>query len=228
MAILKKLRLQSVFLTYAWVLLTTGVILIMMASYHFYTLAQKKEFINQDEVQLASDNAEGQPTGFSDNVSGVQTIAQSDDSRPVIVAKFLERHKSPMTPYEYYGQELVALADEYDLDFRLLPAIAMRESNLCRNTHSEAPHNCLGFGIHEQGTLDFDSYLDGFARAAKELRSFYVDEGRITTEMVGQKYAASTTWADGVNQFMAEMRYDDRALGLELKEDDTNVLEFAQ
>jgi hypothetical protein len=133
-----------------------------------------------------------------------------------------------MKPYDHYGRFLVDLADEYNLDFRLLPAIAMRESNLCKNTHSGAPHNCLGFGIHSEGTLDFDSYESGFERAAKEIRAYYVDQGRITTEMVGQKYATSPTWADGVNQFMAEMRYDDRALGLELKEDDTNVLEFAQ
>ena len=86
----------------------------------------------------------------------------------------------------------------------------------------------MGFGIHSDGTLDFASYEEGFERAAKELRAYYVDQGRITTEMVGQKYASSETWADGVNQFMAEMRYDDRALGRELKEDDTNVLEFAQ
>jgi len=157
----------------------------------------------------------------------VQTVVESDDARPVIVAEFLKRHSSPMEPYEYYGQRLVEIADEYNLDFRLLPAIAMRESNLCKNTHSNAPHNCLGFGIHSEGTLDFDSYEAGFERAAKEIRAYYVDEGRITTEMVGQKYATSETWADGVNQFMAEMRYDDRQLGRELKEN-TNVLEFAQ
>jgi hypothetical protein len=127
-----------------------------------------------------------------------------------------------MEPYDYYGQKLVEIADTYNLDFRLLPAIAMRESNLCKNTHSNAPHNCLGFGIHSEGTLDFDSYEQGFERAAKEIRAYYINEGRITTEMVGQKYASSPTWADG------EMRYDDRALGLELKEDNTNVLEFAQ
>ena len=225
---LKKLRLQSVFLTYAWVLLTAGVILISMAGVHYSDLIQKKMFAFEDNLQTES----GEPiagTGLENpGVKGVQTILEQDDARQAIVAKFLERHNSPMEPYDYYGQKLVEIADTYNLDFRLLPAIAMRESNLCKNTHSNAPHNCLGFGIHSEGTLDFDSYEQGFERAAKEIRAYYINEGRITTEMVGQKYASSPTWADGVNQFMAEMRYDDRALGLELKEDNTNVLEFAQ
>jgi hypothetical protein len=225
---LKKLKLQSVFLTYAWLLLTTGVVLLSLAGVHFSEFSQKKMFAYQDEQRPTNVSESVAGDSLGEDVKGVQAVIESTDARSAIVAKFLKRHNSPMTPYDYYGQKLVEIADEYNLDFRLLPAIAMRESNLCKNTHSNAPYNCLGFGIHSEGTLDFDSYLSGFERAAKELRAYYVDEGRITTEMVGQKYAASTTWADGVNQFMAEMRYDDRQLGRELKQDDTNVLEFAQ
>jgi hypothetical protein len=216
-----------VFFASAWLLLTTGAILLSMAGVHYAQQSQKKQFASNGREQVAADNS-AENLGEVTRVSGVETIVESDDARAAIVAKFLERHGSPMQPADYYGRRLVEIADTYNLDFRLLPAIAMRESNLCKNTHSEAPHNCLGFGIHEQGTLDFDSYEAGFERAARELRAYYVNEGRITTEMVGQKYAASPTWADGVNQFMAEMRYDDRELGRELKEDDTSVLEFAQ
>ncbi|OGJ38876.1 MAG: hypothetical protein A2383_02660 [Candidatus Pacebacteria bacterium RIFOXYB1_FULL_39_46] len=224
----KKLRLQSLFLTYAWLLLTAGMILISIAGVHYSDLVQRKMFAFQEELESEPvETLAG--TGLNNpDVRGVQTIVENQDARTVIVANFLKRYNSPMTPYDYYAQRLVEIADNYNLDFRLLPAIAMRESELCKKTHSGAPHNCLGFGIHSDGTLDFASYEEGFERAAKELRAYYVDQGRITTEMVGQKYASSETWADGVNQFMAEMRYDDRALGRELKEDDTNVLEFAQ
>ncbi|MFH2118286.1 MAG: hypothetical protein ABII10_00915 [Candidatus Paceibacterota bacterium] len=224
----KKLRLQSLFLTYAWLLLTAGVILISMAGVHYVNLSQKKMFAFPGEFEAESNETLAEADENNPDIRGVQTIVENQDARAAIVANFLERYKSPMTPYDYYARRLVEIADTYNLDFRLLPAIAMRESNLCKNTHSDAPHNCLGFGIHSEGTLDFTSYEEGFERAAKELRSFYVDQGRITTEMVGQKYASSQTWADGVNQFMAEMRYDDRALGLELKENDTNVLEFSK
>ena len=228
MGTLKKIRFQTLFFAYAWLLATTGVILLSIAGVYYFSQPKVALFgVGNQEPVASADNAD---TLAADNttVQGVQTVVESEDSRPVIIAKFLERNNSPMKPYDYYGRRLVEIADVYNLDFRLLPAIAMLESNLCKNTHSDAPHNCLGFGIHSEGTLDFESYEAGFERAAKELRTYYVNDGLITTEMVGERYASSPTWAERVDQFMAELRYDDRQLGKELKENDTSVLEFAQ
>lgn len=223
---LKKASLKTVFIAYAWLLATTGAILISIASFHFYSLTQK----NKPTTIAQADNQPTNSLSFADNpeVKGVQTVIETDDSRAAIVANFLERYDSPMVPYDYYGQKLVEIADRYNLDFRLLPAISMKESNLCKKTHSEAPHNCLGFGIHERGTLDFESYEAGFERAGKELRAYYINQGRITPEQIMRKYTPSNggEWADTVNQFMAEMRYDDRKLGITSKEE-ANVLEFA-
>lgn len=227
---LKNLRLQTLFFAYAWLLLTAGAVLISIAGYHYSRLARETRFAIQADAHQENTEGLSSPQFADPDLKGVHTVVEPEDGRAEIVAKFLERHSSPMTPYDYYGRRLVEIADQYNLDFRLLPAIAMQESNLCRKTHSEAPHNCLGFGIHERGTLDFSSYEAGFERAALELRAFYVDQGRITTEQVMRKYtpASDGSWANSVNQWMAEMRYDDRALGRELKQDDTSVLEFAQ
>lgn len=227
---IKKWRLQTIFFACAWLFLTAGAIFISSAGYYYASLARETRFAHQENPESSGGEV---PTGAGlpeTDIRGVQTVVETDDGRAEIVAKFLERHNSPMQPHEYYGQKLVEIADRYNLDFRLLPAIAMQESNLCRNTHSEAPHNCLGFGIHERGTLDFESYEAGFERAGLELRAFYVDQGRITTEQLMRKYTPSSdgSWANSVDQWMAEMRYDDRALGRELKENDTSVLEFAQ
>jgi hypothetical protein len=134
-----------------------------------------------------------------------------------------------LQPYDEYGQKLVEIADRYGIDFRLLPAIAMQESNLCKSTNPGAPHNCLGFGIHKSGTLDFDSYEDGFDRAGRELKTFYIDQGLTTVELIESKYTPSSngSWANSVNQWMAEMRYDDRQLGREMKTN-ADVSEFAK
>ncbi|NCN45022.1 MAG: hypothetical protein CO040_03285 [Candidatus Pacebacteria bacterium CG_4_9_14_0_2_um_filter_36_8] len=221
---IKQPSFKTIFVAYAWILATTGAVLISLAGVHFYYLTQKNKLAN---TQI-SDSSQ---TTLSDlnkpEVKGVQTIIETEDSRAELIAKFLERHNSPMMPYDYYGQKLVEIADKYNLDFRLLPAIAMRESQLCKDTHSRAPHNCLGFGIYGDLALDFDSYEAGFERAAKELRAYYINQGRTTTEEVGQKYSASDTWAEGVDQFMAELRFDDRKLGITMKKE-TNVLEFAR
>lgn len=153
--------------------------------------------------------------------------AESDDGRAAIVAKFLERYKSPLVPYDHFGQVFVDIADRYSFDFRLLPAIAMQESNLCKSIPPET-YNCLGFGIHKRGTLAFESYEANFERAGRELKANYINKGLTTPEQIMRKYTPSSngSWADSVNQWMAEMRYDDRAAGRANKTD-ANVMEFA-
>ena len=121
---------------------------------------------------------------------------------------------------------IVEISDRYDIDFRLLPAIAMQESNLCKRI-PPGSYNCLGFGIHERGTLGFESYEANFERAARELKAYYIDQGRVTPELIMKKYTPSSdgSWARSVNQWMSEMRYDDRVLGQE-KRTDAYLLEF--
>lgn len=226
MKFVRKASFQTLFFAYAWMLATTGAILISIAGVHFYSLTQKNA---AEKALLETPSSQNEIAQLNQpEVKGVQTIIETNDGRDAIIAKFLERHNSPMVPYDYYGKKLVEIADTYNLDFRLLPAIAMQESNLCKQTHSDAPHNCLGFGIHEKGTLDFESYEAGFERAGRELRAFYINQGRITPEQIMKKYTPSSdgSWASSVNQWMAEMRYDDRELGRTMKTD-ANVLEFA-
>ena len=154
------------------------------------------------------------------DVKGISTDAELADARAEIVGRFLERHKSPMQPYDEYGTKLVEIADRYSLDYRLLPAIAMQESNLCKVIPAES-YNCLGFGIHSKGTLRFDSYEAAFDRAAKTLKEKYVDIGLTTPQAIMTKYTphSNGSWAESVNQWIAEMEYDSRELGRELKTD---------
>jgi len=177
------------------------------------------------------------PSSFSNSVAvnGTQTVnpesknqVEAADGRPALIAQFLARYKSPLQPYDYFGQFLVEIADKYGIDFRLLPAIAMQESNLCKAAPA-GTYNCLGFGIHKRGTLGFESYEAGFERAAKELKANYIDQGRTTPEQIMKKYTPSSngSWADSVNQWMAEMRYDDRQMGIS-SSDSANVLEYAR
>jgi hypothetical protein len=159
-------------------------------------------------------------------VKGISTIVEGEDARPEIVTNFLRRHNAPLRPYDEYGQKLVSIADKYGVDFRLLPAIAMQESNLCKSI-PEGSFNCLGFGIHSRGTLTFESYEANFDRAARELKANYIDQGRNTPEKIMEKYTPSSngSWAASVNQWMAEMRYDDRDKG-RASDGNTDLHEF--
>jgi hypothetical protein len=157
-------------------------------------------------------------------VKGLSTVAEIGDARPVIVAQFLDRYNSPMEPHDEYGKKLVEIADRYELDYRLLPAIAMQESNLCKKIPANS-YNCLGFGVHSQGTLRFESYEVAFDTAAKGLKKNYIDKGLTTPEKIMTKYTPGSngSWALSVNRWISEMEYDSQAAGKEIKTDNSLV-----
>jgi len=218
--------MKSLFYAFSWIFLATGSILTIIAGWHFYSLNPElfsfsSELNGITEVETSLDEKEN----YENNLD-FKTYLEAGDSRPLIIANFLERYDSPLKPYDYYGVVIVEIADKYDIDFRLLPAIAMQESNLCKRI-PEGSYNCLGFGIHERGTLGFENYEANFERAARELKAYYIDQGRVTPELIMKKYTPSSdgSWARSVNQWMSEMRYDDRVLGKE-KRTDAYLLEF--
>lgn len=133
-------------------------------------------------------------------VAGTATVA---DARVEIIRQYLEKYKSPLLPY---AQIFVDTADKYELDFRLLPAIAQQESNLCKKIPSNS-FNCWGWGVHSRGTLRFTSYPEAIEVVAKGLREEYFDKGYTTPEEIMSKYTPLSpgSWAAGVRQFLEEM-----------------------
>jgi hypothetical protein len=71
----------------------------------------------------------------------------------------------------------------------------------------EGCNNAWGWGIHSEGTLCFDTWEEGIETVSKGLREFYFDLGYETVEEIMGKYAHpdSTTWAEGVLLYMAQM-----------------------
>lgn len=126
------------------------------------------------------------------------------DARGDILEKFMKKYNSPLEPY---SEQIVQTSDKYNLDYRLLAAIAMKESGLCKAIPEES-YNCWGWGIHSKGTLRFSSFEEGIETVAKGLKESYIDKGYGTVEEIMTKYAHpdSTTWAEGVLQYMSQMR----------------------
>lgn len=156
----------------------------------------------------------GQPTS---SFSGVQVYASlpaklpsvsgevgAGDARVEIVRQYLNSYDSPLEPY---SDVLIEASDRYSLDYRLLPAIAQQESNLCKIIPPES-HNCWGWGIHSEGSLGFDSYHDSIDTVAKGLKTEYLDKGYNSVPEIMSKYnpnSPDSAWAKGVMQFMSEM-----------------------
>ncbi len=126
------------------------------------------------------------------------------DARSVLINKYFEKYNSPLVGHEDY---LVTKADEYGLDYRLIPAIAQQESNLCK-VIPQGTYNCWGWGIHSKGTLGFSSYEEAIDAVMTGIKNEYIDKGLTTPDMIWTKYTPNSpdgAWAKGVNQFMAEM-----------------------
>ena len=219
--------MKKAFFIFSWVFLATGLVLVMGATLTLFSLNKIPPVLSNQISEITpspSSQLATQPTG---KVKGLQTIVEYSDARATLIARFLERYQSPLKPYDHFGEFFVKLADTNGMDFRLLPAIAMQESNLCK-VIPQGSYNCLGFGIHSRGTLTFESYEANFERAARELKANYLDKGLTTPELIMTKYTPGSngSWADSVNQWMREMEYNDHDLGRDLDTTES-VLEYA-
>ncbi|MDD5481650.1 MAG: hypothetical protein PHR64_01735 [Candidatus Shapirobacteria bacterium] len=125
------------------------------------------------------------------------------DARPVIIRQYLERYRSPLADY---ADHFFQISQKYDLDYRLLVAIAQQESNLGKKVPDNT-HNAWGWGIHSRGTLGFSSWEEGIETVARGLRENYLNRGFVDLEQIAARYAppSKESWAFGVGQFMKEM-----------------------
>lgn len=134
----------------------------------------------------------------------VESRIESADARTEIIKQYLHKYNSPLEPH---SQLLVETADKYDLDFRLLVAIAHQESALCKII-PENSYNCWGWGIHSRGTLRFSSFEEGIETVAKGLRNEYLNKGYVSVDEIMDKWVPHSperAWSKAVNHFIENM-----------------------
>ena len=125
---------------------------------------------------------------------------QSKDARFEVLSNFLQKYDSALAPFT---QNIITAADKYGLDFRLLPAIAMQESNLCKKIIKES-HNCWGYEIYGNKAKKFKDYPTAIDAVSQTLASDYKENGLVTPEEIMKKYTPGSngSWARGVEHFM--------------------------
>lgn len=132
---------------------------------------------------------------------------QKTDARATIIENFFEGYNAPLAEF---ASEFVSVADKYQLDYRLLPSIAMQESNGGRKVIEDSK-NPFGYGIYEGSVLKFNSFADAIERVGRGLREDYLNKGLTNPEQIMAKYtppsiALGGPWAKGVSIFMEELR----------------------
>ncbi len=105
---------------------------------------------------------------------------------------FFAKNESPLYPY---ARLIVEQAEQYGIDYRLVPAIAMNESTLCKNIHEDS-YNCWGWGIYADKVTRFESYEDAIRTITRGIRKYYYDKGMSSPSAIMKVYTPSSP--DGV------------------------------
>ena len=130
----------------------------------------------------------------------IQVQARKLDSRAEILAAYLEKFDSPL---QYHAQDFIDAAKIYDLDWKLLPAIAGVESTFGK--HIPGGFNAWGWGVYGTQAIYFDSWKNGIFTIAQGLRENYLNKGLNDPYSINRVYAASPYWGSKVSYFMQNL-----------------------
>lgn len=191
----RKLKLIALFFTATPALLLT-VILFSLSYTH------EKGSLQTMNLNLSQKSVRFQALPEDKQIATV-TDFEPLDVRVTYLDAFLSNYNSPLLKY---SELLVEAADKYDLDYRLLPAIAMKESTLCKNIAKNSDFNCWGFGIYGKKRTSFTGYDQAIEIVAKTLSENYIKIGLVEPHEIVTKYnPGSTTWADEITRFMEKI-----------------------
>ncbi|MBI4036973.1 hypothetical protein HY385_00955 [Candidatus Daviesbacteria bacterium] len=142
----------------------------------------------------------------ADIVSGQTTMIGKADARPILIKNFFAYNKAPLADL---ADEFVATADRYNLDFRLLPSIAMQESNGGKII-PKGSYNPFGYGVYGGKAMKFTSFAEAIDRVGKGLKENYLNQGLKTPYQIMTKYTPPSIqkggpWALGVSAFMEQL-----------------------
>ena len=123
-------------------------------------------------------------------------VTAKKDDRAKILAKFLKKQGSPMAKD---APELVRIADKYNFDWKLLPAIAALESQYGKMVPAGS-FNPYGWN---NGSAYFKNWVSASEIVAEGIRIRYAPKGAVTPWRIGPSYAESPTWAARVDSYMS-------------------------
>lgn len=116
------------------------------------------------------------------------------DERVITLRNYLESQNSPLSKYSY---TFIRVADTYDLDWRLVPAITGVESTFGKRIPYKS-YNAYGWN---SGNYYFDSWEHSIDHVSKYLKENYINDGLTTVDQIAKRYAASPDWSWKVKYF---------------------------
>lgn len=140
-------------------------------------------------------------------VLGASVIAA--DARALLLESFLRQHNSPMTPYADY---IVQKSDEEGIDFRLVVAISMCESNAGKRMPRRDSYNAWGIAVYT-GQLtgaNFRDWPHAIDWVTTYIKEKYYDQGLIDLKDIGARWAPPSvengySWTNCVESFQSSI-----------------------
>ena len=135
----------------------------------------------------------------------LSAIVTAGDGRPYLLEAFLTAHTSPLAPY---AAALVTESDANSIDYRLVAAIAMCESNLGKRIPGGS-YNAWGISIEsgETSGATFKGWAQAIAWVSRYVRDEYTLKGLGDLRSMGAKWAPPSvntgySWTSCVDSFM--------------------------
>jgi hypothetical protein len=139
------------------------------------------------------------------------SVIGNADTRTHLLEHYLTAQGSPLANH---AGTFITVADRYDLDWRLLPALAGTESGFGQYIPKNS-YNAWGWGIPTgaQSGMGFSSWDTGIETVGRGLRSSYLAKGYTTLLEIESRYTPPSAaqsnhpWVTSIQQFMSEIEH---------------------
>lgn len=132
------------------------------------------------------------------------------DARIELVRQFIAKYQ-PQSPLLPYAENIVTESDAHGIDYRLIPAIAMCESNLGIRIPSKDSYNAWGIAVYTgtQSGRKFANWPDAIVWVAGYLQS-YAQKGLTKLTQIGAIWAPPSvntghSWAKCVSLYQDQI-----------------------
>lgn len=192
--------LQTVVL-FQFVLVALLVNMLILSSRRQNSLSSLPESL-QPERSITSEKGSGRVLGFT---------IESADARALLLTQFIKRYQ-PDSPFLAHTDYFIKTADLYGLDFRLIPAIAMCESNLGVKLPKRDSFNAWGIAVYTDDIKGkkFTDWKHAIDWVGRYIRDKYLS--RNITELVDieaiwapPSVNDNHSWATCVERFMDQI-----------------------
>lgn len=141
--------------------------------------------------------------GLSDEPEITTSIKSAKIDRKQALVNFFKKYNSPL---ENHVDTFIRVADSYNLDYRLLPAISCIESSCGKKLITDS-YNPFGWGIYGNNVIRFKNFDEAIFKVGEGIHKNYVAKGFDTPEKIAPIYTPPSHkhWLSSVNYFMSQM-----------------------